>query len=93
MKKSRSGDLKGLCKTCLKAGTCTLPRASESLVLECETYEASKPIRIPRFDLSGRQDRPTGGGENRGLCTDCDLRDTCTFAKPESGVWRCEYYR
>ena len=29
----------------------------------------------------------------RGLCTTCELRETCTFTRPESGVWRCEEYR
>lgn len=29
----------------------------------------------------------------RGLCTNCELRHTCTFARAEGGVWRCEEYR
>lgn len=29
----------------------------------------------------------------QGLCTTCELRESCTFTKPESGVWRCEEYR
>lgn len=28
-----------------------------------------------------------------GLCSNCELRSTCTFAKPEGGVWRCDEYR
>lgn len=93
MKVSRSRELKGLCKSCAKAGACALPRASRMPVLECESYEAFKPVQ------SRGRDRTAGGvtskqeGEYRGLCSDCELRGQCTFPKPESGVWHCEYYR
>jgi hypothetical protein len=29
----------------------------------------------------------------KGLCVNCDNRHTCTFPKPEEGVWHCEEYR
>ena len=28
-----------------------------------------------------------------GLCSTCEVADTCTCPKPEGGVWRCEFYR
>lgn len=34
-----------------------------------------------------------GGSEFRGLCRNCELRDLCGIPKPESGVWRCPYYK
>ena len=33
------------------------------------------------------------GSELRGLCRHCELRDICGITKPESGVWRCVYYK
>jgi glutamate dehydrogenase (NAD(P)+) len=33
------------------------------------------------------------GSEFIGLCKYCELRDICSISKPESGVWRCEYYK
>jgi hypothetical protein len=32
-------------------------------------------------------------GVPRGLCINCDVRNTCTFPKPEGGVWFCEEYQ
>lgn len=31
--------------------------------------------------------------EFRGLCKYCELSDICALQKPESGVWRCRYYK
>ncbi|NIM58311.1 MAG: glutamate dehydrogenase [Candidatus Aminicenantes bacterium] len=31
--------------------------------------------------------------ELRGLCRHCELSDICGITKPESGVWRCVYYK
>jgi len=32
-------------------------------------------------------------GAYMGLCKSCANRETCTFPKPEGGVWHCEEYR
>lgn len=29
----------------------------------------------------------------RGLCVNCDVRETCTLPRPEGGVWYCEEYQ
>ncbi len=31
--------------------------------------------------------------EIKGLCKHCEVRDICVLPKPETGVWRCQYYR
>ena len=33
------------------------------------------------------------GSEFKGLCRYCELREICSLPKPESGVWRCGYYK
>jgi hypothetical protein len=93
MTKSRGGELKGLCMTCSKAGDCALPRASELPILRCDAYQAFKPVQVPPIDSSAGQNVPFKAEEHRGLCSDCEVRDDCSRLKPESGVWRCEYYR
>jgi glutamate dehydrogenase (NAD(P)+) len=29
----------------------------------------------------------------KGLCMHCEIRDICSIVKPETGIWRCEYYQ
>lgn len=36
---------------------------------------------------------PLGLRTFKGLCTNCVHRFTCTFRRPESGVWNCGEYR
>ena len=42
---------------------------------------------------------PTSAGDEdefaryKGLCGNCEDRRSCTFPKPEGGVWHCEEYR
>lgn len=33
------------------------------------------------------------GSPYKGLCRYCELRDICSIVKPETGIWRCEYYQ
>jgi hypothetical protein len=93
MKRSRDGEHEGLCWKCSKAGACRLPRASDLPVVECGTYEASQPTRIPTAGSSIKPHRHQVEREYKGLCSDCEVRDDCNFSKPESGVWHCKHYR
>jgi hypothetical protein len=43
---------------------------------------------------SESRELPAGSDRiHRGLCLNCDVRNTCTFPKPEGGVWFCEEYQ
>jgi len=33
------------------------------------------------------------GSEFKGLCRYCEIREICAIPRPESGVWRCAYYK
>jgi len=33
------------------------------------------------------------GSEFKGLCRYCEIREICSIPRPESGVWRCAYYK
>jgi len=66
-------------------------------VLECKEFDDSQacPVKGARKDVL----RPTisgaksGAAKYKGLCSNCDNRQTCIYPKPESGVWHCEEYQ
>ncbi len=92
---------KGLCTTCRYAAGCTFPHFHVKTVEDCLEFETAKP-------LSGHRhaEEPNGGaGETKsrqkdrieamkpqGLCRTCDRMKSCSFEKPDSGVWFCEEY-
>lgn len=91
----------GLCLTCDHARSCTYPRDPERPVLQCEEFEAyDMPVERTTVDAflasSNANARaasgPNGKGEFKGLCANCENRKTCTFPRPEEGVWHCEEY-
>lgn len=86
----------GLCITCNNVSTCVHRRRHKQPVWYCEEFDNYLP---PKEDLVlimkddeflGEQQKETNGLS--GLCSNCENRDTCTYQKPESGVWHCEEY-
>jgi hypothetical protein len=85
--------LRGLCGTCSLSTTCTFPRASERPIMHCdefEGYEFSKTVSSTK--TTGISTVAENRVELKGLCKNCENRPTCSYPKPESGVWRCEEY-
>ena len=89
----------GLCSTCRHATGCVYLRHARHPVLRCEEYDGYPP---PPRSAPSREAAPPGAplnagehdpGKYRGLCSDCEERHGCMFAKPEGGVWHCEEYR
>ena len=88
---------RGLCSNCKHAPDCTYPRDPDHQVLQCEEYECA-----PATVAAASQVRPTVrlqanpgpdcSSEVKGLCANCANFDSCTFPKPEGGVWHCEEY-
>lgn len=98
----------GLCSSCKNASTCTYPRAPDRPVTSCcehdgyEECEGLVSLALLRAgnifsqstgsmaaSLKGERD----SGLNKGLCKNCANLETCTFQKPEGGVWHCDEYR
>lgn len=85
----------GLCVTCKHTDHCDFPRAAGHAVLTCDEFEGESVIRrralVPqpamteRAALANREWYP-------GLCTTCTKLPTCTFPKPEGGVWNCDEF-
>ena len=91
----------GLCQTCMHAPNCAFSQTRGSPVLQCEEFEAEAALPAkgetgavsaagPGVDAAPDMN---GSGKYKGLCANCENRDTCTFPKSEEGVWHCEEYR
>ena len=97
---SRNEDL-GLCQTCMYAADCALTKARGLPVLQCEEFEAERDPRVKARSGVVASTEPgvdaaldvNLSGKYKGLCVDCENRDSCTFPKSEGGVWHCEEYR
>ncbi len=91
---------RGLCMTCFKAPTCTFPRDPERPVLQCDEFEGYPESSKGAVTLDHVSESPSKvvkeagdeQGKYKGLCKICEKRETCTFPKPETGVWHCEEY-
>jgi len=85
----------GLCSTCNHARNCSYIRNSSQPVIFCEEFDSFTP---PIVEVAVEQPAPTiedmkTWDEYKGLCVNCDLRETCAIRKPETGIWHCEEYR
>lgn len=85
----------------MHATECTFPRNPDRPVLCCDEFEGitksveeQEPEREPQGRAcSGMNDSdPNGSAVTKGLCRTCSRSDTCTYPKPEGGVWHCDEY-
>jgi hypothetical protein len=60
-------------------------------VFECSEYEPGRGNPVREGNPSASAANP-GREKVLGLCADCAARETCTFPRPEGGVWHCEEY-
>jgi hypothetical protein len=92
---SRRKDYGGLCHTCNHAGVCTFPRREGQPVLSCDEFEGASNVAVPTAAVQ-RFDNPVAVVADRqscpGLCGICARRETCTFPKPDGGVWHCDEF-
>ncbi len=85
----------GLCQTCNHARGCAYIRNTSQPVLFCEEFDNFTP---PIVEVSAEASAPTVEDMNtwdeyKGLCVNCDMRETCAIRKPETGIWHCEEYK
>ncbi len=81
-----------LCSTCNHAKTCGNRGTPERPILFCEQFEDSVPVSAPA-PAAGLPETEQDAGEYKGLCTNCENRQSCTTSKQAGGVWHCEEYR
>jgi len=83
----------GLCMTCIHTGSCGFRRDVSQAVLECDEFDIGptpEPQTFSAAEKTVSEAKPSV--EFKGLCINCDVRQTCTFQKPAEGVWHCEEY-
>lgn len=97
----RETEYSGLCMTCVHSSTCAFPRRKDQPVLSCEQFaehgkdhvETAATVRPPPAEPQAQmievKEEPS---RYKGLCATCENRETCTFPKPEGGVWHCEEF-
>ncbi|HSB04982.1 MAG TPA: hypothetical protein VLK23_07265 [Thermodesulfobacteriota bacterium] len=86
----------GLCSCCKSFQTCTFPRDSGRPILQCEEFDGIVPPHLKMVLPQKTVDAFSARNEIdpcRGLCGLCENHGTCTYPKPEGGVWHCEEYQ
>lgn len=83
----------GLCSTCIHNANCTTRQSFKGKILQCEEFDEN--ILQGNIPVAGSaKERPSVQYATfKGLCMNCDLVSTCTFPKPETGVWNCNEYK
>jgi hypothetical protein len=92
---SPSGTHVDLCSTCNHGKTCSNRGTPERPVFFCEQFEDSVPVSAPA-PAAGLPEKPRSEQDARqykGLCVNCENRQSCTITKQAGGVWHCEEYR
>jgi hypothetical protein len=76
------------CANCKNASTCIYIKNSKHPIVQCEEFESYSVSNKTRYDKS----EIITNHKYKGLCQNCDNRETCMYRKPEGGVWHCEDY-
>jgi len=96
-----NASVKDLCSTCVHADTCVRRAGQDGPVWYCEEFDDYQPPISGNVrgatDQSGPASKKPGSDESGcdqslGLCCNCKNRDTCTYPRPNGGVWHCEDY-
>lgn len=90
-KKRDISNVPDLCMTCNNARNCMYRLNKPDPVVECEEFDgyALPPSAVVTAEPELKIVPDT---RFKGLCVNCNKRETCTFPKPEAGVWHCEDY-
>ena len=88
------GIYRGLCATCANGALCTFPRDPKRPVMNCDEFEGyEKGVKTVHAAPSAAMEEAHPKDEKyKGLCSNCENRQGCTFPKPEGGVLNCEEY-
>lgn len=96
---SAQANHQGLCMNCIHAPVCVYRLNSGPAILECNEFDdrVAQPPESSGESMTRLQVQSSievkDAAKFMGLCVNCASRETCTFNKPEGGVWHCEEYR
>lgn len=84
----------GLCSTCDNCPDCVYRVSRGADAQYCETFDcgngasrAQTVTLVTRIEPQVREQTSL-----KGLCVNCENRDSCSLPKAESGIWHCEEY-
>lgn len=99
-KKTKKVRKLGICSVCKDEAKCTYPKKSKRPILQCDEFEPHKSLpekkRSKSINVKNRSQDKFVSKETasyKGLCINCENRETCTFPKSDGGVWHCDEYR
>ena len=76
----------GLCTSCMHAQTCMYLKKQELPVFHCEEFEIA-PVSGQQYKEAPLRSTPSERQTRyRGLCLNCENRETCIYAGAEGGV-------
>lgn len=83
----------GLCSTCVHSENCTMCQSFKGKIFQCEEFDDYAPQKILTEDKAEEKKSSVQYSSLKGLCMNCDFAGTCTFSKPETGIWNCNEYK
>lgn len=89
-------DTGSLCATCTHSPRCSLHKQNREHVVECNEFDiinGFKKTRRPEILVFPKVKNRAIPDLRLGLCSTCLSIDTCTYEKPDTGVWHCEEYK
>lgn len=92
-------EYRGICVCCINFRFCTYRKDFGPPILYCDEFEGYKPrvsaqkISTPPESQIKSKPEEKDYSKYKGLCVNCDNRETCTYPKTEGGVWHCEEYQ
>lgn len=92
---SESVMISGLCSTCNNTPSCSFRLIDpKRLIWYCELFDYYVQVKeqIPKSKAILDSIPESKNTRFKGLCMNCEICDTCTYPKPESGIWHCEEY-
>ena len=93
---------RGICAACQHDSDCTYLRDFDHPPLQCEQFEMFLPtpdvaspraVSKPKRMEGIRSPKDSPPPRSLGLCSSCIHQASCTYSKPEGGVWHCEEYQ
>ncbi|MFC2084127.1 hypothetical protein ACFLS9_03640 [Bacteroidota bacterium] len=92
-----ANEFNDLCTTCNYIALCTRRKNIIRPILFCEEFNDIIPIK--KKNMGNPTENPATINNStastvqiKGICSNCENRETCLLPKHEEGIWHCEEY-
>ncbi len=95
---------KSICQTCIYESECVHYQNCQMMgkpIWFCENFDNRTSLQVTEKEGIYPEERPFQSsnpgigaipGRMKGLCINCDNRDSCMLPTRDGGVWHCEEY-